>query len=366
MENLAEHILLHIFSFAVPLECLSYARVSSSWKTIAYRHSYMIILKTTRSHQNLTFELMGSDSLFTVPLWMEHHQAMRTKGHLPDPLVLLDKMKVVQVDERIIEVNKNQVILVSRIEDIDQTQINFVTSIDLSGSRINDKSIAKTLVYVNMSGLLFLKRLSVRGCSNLKHLILPTQLIALDAHSCSQLLSIQLRSSTESNNGSISLRILNLNGCRQLKVSQSPDDLFCLKNQSLLKVVELDMTSVNSISESDLACCVSQSESLKSVSFRYIANDELVFALCSSLSPRNSLQMLDMAFSSLLSDTSVDQLIQSASQLERLNLRGCPCISSLCYNRTALHLLSKRNNRVQSNLSSTKRGRKGDVLFKTS
>eukprot|EP00521_Asterionellopsis_glacialis_P008733 CAMPEP_0195285878 /NCGR_PEP_ID=MMETSP0707-20130614/3548_1 /TAXON_ID=33640 /ORGANISM="Asterionellopsis glacialis, Strain CCMP134" /LENGTH=156 /DNA_ID=CAMNT_0040345437 /DNA_START=171 /DNA_END=641 /DNA_ORIENTATION=- len=138
---------------------------------------------------------------------------------------------------------------------------------------------------------------------------------------------------------------------------------------------------------------------LMSLSLRYVATDEILEALASSKScgyacekgNKNhstnfgTLRFVDVAFSPQLTDSSVKALVQRASLLERINLRGCKSISGLCYNEIPIELAHRRcgigtghndtrppqascassswTTRIHDHTMSTTKKRKGDNIF---
>jgi hypothetical protein len=316
---------------------------------------------------------MGSKSKFTKQkdvcnvLGNQNNDLVRTKGHLPDPKVLVDELTVVYKEEKKFDCMKVEIPISSRLQCIDRGRSEFITSLDLEHSLFNKKSLGKMVVHLNLGGLAFLTRLSVSGCIHLKNLTIPPQLVGLDARSCVELLSIRIGSLSGFVNEPY-LEILNLNGCRKLVTTTSPNDLLSPLMQSLTNVVEMDITSTNSLSKASIADSLLQARCLKSISLRYVANDDMINALCASPSAKNTLKVLDAAFSSL-SDKAVESLIQSTTILERLNLRGCSKISSQCYNEVPFYLSKRLQGEVEtkpfrlSDVYTSRKRRKGDNLF---
>jgi hypothetical protein len=86
-------------------------------------------------------------------------------------------------------------------------------------------------------------------------------------------------------------------------------------------------------------------------------------ALSQSTSARESLRFIDVAFSSEVTDTALGALVQSASKLERLNLRGCKKVSVECYNKLPVLLKNRMSGTVDGQSSSDRKARKGDNNF---
>lgn len=372
MDTLPTQVLQFIFSFIPSDECLTCTRVSLLWRNVAFRHCSFLVVKT-RPCRDFQLEIMGSKSTSTDQNDIcndqinENNMLVRTKGHLPDPIVLMGEMKMVYKEEKKFDRVKVEIPITSRLECIDRGENEFITTLDLEHSLFNNKVLGKMLVHLDLGCLHFLKYLSVSRCTHLKRLTIPPQLVGLDARSCAELLSIRIRSSSEILNQP-SLKVLNLNGCRKLITTTFPDDLLSPTMQSLTNIVELDMTSTNSLSKTSIATSLSVATSLKSISLRYIANDDMIHALCVSPSAKNTLQVLDAAFSSL-TDKAVESLIQTATRLERFNLRGCSTISSQCYNEVPFYLSKRLQGEDEtlpfrlSDVYKSRKKRKGDNLF---
>ena len=128
------------------------------------------------------------------------------------------------------------------------------------------------------------------------------------------------------------------------------------------------MSAVNPDVAPALASALRVNVCLESLSLRYVATDAMLLALSESESARGSLRLLDVAFSSKVTDTAVDVLVRSAPDLERLNLRGCSNISVECYNKVPVSLLNCKNGRTGDNSAceqhdTERRARKGDLIF---
>ncbi|GFH53632.1 hypothetical protein CTEN210_10108 [Chaetoceros tenuissimus] len=262
----------------------------------------------------------------------------------------------------------------------------YVTNLDLSNSKwgyyINGSLLKgkNSLQVLDLSCLNLLERLSVKGCSKLRTLRVPSSLQALDASACTSLFEIDMRNQNHfedlkqcnSTNDSYSrLQSLNLNGCRSLTKAK------CISDGCLRYVKELDLTSVNKLSKSILEMGLKKAFHLESVSIRYIATDNLINAIASTLHTNNrsqdnqniSLKLIDLSFS-LVSDQSVKLLVNTCKFLERCNLRGCRNASAECYNQTPIFLkqrLDSGNTDLVYSLgnenSDGRKRRKGDNIF---
>ena len=232
--------------------------------------------------------------------------------------------------------------------------------VDLSNMR-RSKVLKYLLKHVDLCTVSRLERLSVRGCPNLLSILIPTNLEALDASSCSRLVTISMPlfeyycgNDEEEGIARNHLKALNLNGSRKLRY------LFTTETAPrILKYLqEFDASSVQELASSYLPSILRQSVRLESLSLRYVATNNLLDELAKSTSACGlgnmegtvrespSLQLLDVAFSRALEDSSVNHLVAAAPQLERLNLRGCTAISGSCYNRIPV-LLTERRHRQQ-------------------
>ena len=240
--------------------------------------------------------------------------------------------------------------------------------VDLSTMR-RSRILKNLLKHVDLCSVSRLERLSVKGCSNLQTLLIPTCLIALDASSCSRLESIsmplfdnndaqQMLSTSTTSQQRRCLTALNINGSRKLEKlftnETAPNILKFLK--------ELDVSSVHKLASNESGGCLLsailyESMRLESLSLRYVATNNLINQLAKSKSACGgssvggehhppSLQLVDVAFSRELQDHSVQGLITVAYRLERINLRGCANISGQCYNQTPV-LLAERQRRLQ-------------------
>lgn len=370
MDSLPTQVLQYIFSFVPTDDCLTCTGVSLLWRDFAFRHCSFVVVRT-KPCRDFRLEIIGSKSKFSKQNDVcniqrnKNNTLVRTKGHLPDPIVLEDEMTLVYREEKKVDSVKVEIPISSRLECVDNGQHEFITSLDLEHSLLNNKSLGKIIIHLNLGCLNFLKRLSVSRCRNLKTLTIPSQLEGLDARSCAELLSIRIGSSSELVNEP-SLKLLNLNGCRKLITTTFPNDLLSPRMQSLTNLVEFDITSANSLSKTSISNSLAVATCLESISLRYIANDDMIYALSASPSARNNLKVLDAAFSSL-TDEAVASLIQSTTKLERFNLRGCSKISSQCYNEVPLYLSKRLQGEDDSfrlsDVYTSRKKRKGDNLF---
>lgn len=260
----------------------------------------------------------------------------------------------------------------------------YVTNLDLSNSKwgyyINGSSMKgkNSLQVLDLSCLNLLERLSVKGCSKLRTLRVPSSLQALDASACTSLVEINMKDYLEdskqcsgTNDSYSRLQSLNLNGCRSLTKAK------CISDGCLQYVKELDLTSVNKLPESILEMGLRKACNLESVSMRYIATDNLINAISSTLHWKNQsqegqripLKLIDLSFS-LVSDQSVKRLVNTCKFLERCNLRGCRNASAECYNQTPIFLKQRLDSGNvdlvcsldNENFDGRKR-RKGDNIF---
>jgi len=234
------------------------------------------------------------------------------------------------------------------------------------------RTLRSSMEELDLSGLLHLKELSVRGCGSLQSLKLPPSLCSLDAGGCSELVRIDFPNG--SNNGS--MRSLDLSGCRKLRGREQreflprPGLLGVYTTDALRSVVHLDMSRIHHGALDDtFRNALRSTVSLEMFTLRYSANDEVLKALAESESAASgNLRMVDIAFSTKVTDESVELLARSATKLERLNMRGCKKIAVSCYNSVPVYL--ERRRRREEDGSVLEEGeafrtcsRKGDNLF---
>ena len=333
-------------------------------------------------------------------------QLKRTRGHLPNPNVLDGESKLLtfrttrtcsaSVDTpgtcmptptnkrrmEMVQTASSQITVAIRFEQItERSRMSYITSLDLESIRMHypipstsirttkcpSKShpVKKSIQVLDLSSLCQLKKLSVRGCSSLRILRIPSCLEGLDSSACSALkeitFSVENLGDYSSGQG-LCVKAMNLNGCRSLTRIQFFED-------AVRNVTELDMTSVSSMPKALIAQVLKRAEVLKNVSLRYIATDDIITALAASKAA-HCLCLVDISFSSV-TDGPVESLVNRAMQLERCNLRGNKNISGECYNQVPIHL-SRRNGSTESmeDFSVLKDGadderkrRKGDNIF---
>jgi len=279
----------------------------------------------------------------------------RTKGHLPEPKIPPYKQ------EKYVLGQEGRGTQLQMIQTKHSNQIAFLQrfavgkesflSLDLSSSHLQTgeylgpkpddcrlggtRSMKNTLQEINLCGLAYLQHVSIRGMNALKTIHLPTSIVALDASSCSRLEAIQIPMIGVDKGKKLKLVSLNLNRCRSLHNLFGPT---CHIEDAASKLQELDLSSGLQLSKEVTAKLVQSTTCLNSLSLRYIATDEILQGLASSVSARERLKLVDVAFSVQLSDKPVHGLIQKALNLQRLNLRGCKSISSECYNNTPIVL----------------------------
>ena len=231
-----------------------------------------------------------------------------------------------------------------------------------------------SLEHLDVSALHYLEQLSLRGCGNLKSLNLPPSLQTLDAGGCSKLERIDFPRGSKS-----FLTALDLGGCRSLRENKKrtynrslPGLLGPSTGAALTNIVNLDMSHVCKGDALDQVFCdaLRRTSCLEAFSLRYGATDDVLVALAESESARSGkLRLVDTAFSTNISDESVETLAKNSPSLERLNLRGCKKVSSSCYNHIPVYL-ERRRRRVAEDgkmleLDESFRScsRKGDNLF---
>ena len=230
-----------------------------------------------------------------------------------------------------------------------------------------------SLEHLDVSALHYLEQLSLRGCGNLKSLNLPPSLQTLDAGGCSKLERIDFPRGSKS-----FLTALDLGGCRSLRENKKrtynrslPGLLGPSTGAALTNIVNLDMSHVCKGDALDQVFCdaLRRTSCLEAFSLRYGATDDVLVALAESESARSGkLRLVDIAFSTNISDESVETLAKKSPSLERLNLRGCKKVSSSCYNHIPVYL-ERRRRRVEDSkmleLDESFRScsRKGDNLF---
>ena len=234
------------------------------------------------------------------------------------------------------------------------------------------RPLRNSLEHLDVSALHNLEQLSLRGCGNLKSLNLPPSLQTLDAGGCSKLERIYFPRGSKS-----CLTALDIGGCRSLRENKRrtynrlPGLLGPNTGTALTNIVNLDISHVCKGDALDQVFCdaLRRASCLEAFSLRYGATDDVLVALAESESAHcGKLRLVDIAFSTNISDESVETLARKSPSLERLNLRGCKKVSSSCYNHIPVYL-ERRRRRVEDGkmleLDESFRScsRKGDNLF---
>jgi hypothetical protein len=163
--------------------------------------------------------------------------------------------------------------------------------------------------------------------------------------------------------GSHGLEALNLNGCRSLEVQEGNELFGPVTELAFRNAKEVDFSAVSTRAALAIARALGVTTCLETVSLRYVATDHMLMALSHSTSARESLRFIDVAFSSEVTDTALGALVQSASKLERINLRGCTKVSVECYNKLPVLLLNRMSGTVDGQSSTDRKARKGDNIF---
>jgi hypothetical protein len=133
---------------------------------------------------------------------------------------------------------------------------------------------------------------------------------------------------------------------------------------------DLEMSSTNMLPKEVLADALSGACCLQTLSLRYVATDDVLRALAGSVAAKESLRLVDISFSSNVTDQSCEDLVNAAPHLERLNLRACSSISASCYNTVPVELQQRktRTDDSEQKLFSISKipafhNRKGDNIF---
>jgi hypothetical protein len=404
MESLPIDVLPLIFSYVDANTCLRCKFVNRRWRRVAGKGCVFLHVKYGTTNMNV----IGSVTLVASreaesDIETTDIARKRTRGHLPEPSVLPvgeRQDSQITIQSHIARENKHGpgVLLdgeskkhdgfAFRLELNEQTKF---TSLDLALStfqrasracsgqkRINgvphpgplrdvieetSRKLNKAVEDLSLAGLRHLQRLSVRGCSSLRSLHLPPSLVALDASGCTSLRHISVPNEVE-------LVAVNLNGCRSLE-PRGEGALFGPSTEhAMRRVQQVDMSGVNPSCSSAIADALRFTTCLEILSLRYVATDDILLALAESESARTSLRLLDVAFSTELTDVAVETLVQSAPNLERFNLRGCKKVSVECYNKTPVLLMNRYNstNNIQCvdddpETNGDRKARKGDNIF---
>ena len=273
----------------------------------------------------------------------------RIRGHLPEPVVLSDAEEYT-CEDPLEFCQLGTAACVFRMEDQSAhwqaLDLSLSSCLVMRASCVNGTPrlrllhqtplLKRVICELEMSGLRRLERVSVRGCGALRKIQLPPSLVSLDASGCTQLATISLPFGQRAE-----LEALNLSGCRSLSV-QGSRSLFGAARLDVMRCIrELDLSSTNRLPKEILAGALKATEKLESVSLRYVSTDEVVLALSKSRSAQETLKFVDTSFSSNIEDSSVEQLVNSARNLVRFNLRACS-VSALCYNAVPVQLERRR------------------------
>jgi hypothetical protein len=394
MENLPIEILLAIFRYLDASACFKSRLVSRKWRRLAARGCISLTV-SNGAFDRITFEesVIGSISLIGSLHECSSDEASksrkRTRGHLPEPAVLVRNDALLSVVSRFTRFeNRRQHDQVYGVPTklrgfAARTEFDnrspFV-ALDLKASKFHagqrsctsvisgeildtiigrPRPIVRVLEVLNISELRHLQRLSVRGCSFLRRLFLPPNLVALDASGCTNLRRLYMPRDV----GSHGLEALNLNGCRSLEVQEGNELFGPVTELAFRNAKEVDFSAVSTRAALAIARALGVTTCLETVSLRYVATDHMLMALSHSTSARESLRFIDVAFSSEVTDTALGALVQSASKLERINLRGCTKVSVECYNKLPVLLLNRTSGTVDGQSSTDRKARKGDNIF---
>ena len=236
----------------------------------------------------------------------------------------------------------------------------------------NVRSLRSSVTRIDISCLKHLRVISVSGCGYLKSLLLPKSIQSVDAKGCSELLRIGFPNGCDG-----SLQSLDLNGCRKLKRFQSGgDSLFGVNTADLLRnITHLDMSQLpkEGLLNEEFCLGLQSTNHLQMFSLRYCASDAIIRALADSQSARSGqLRLVDIAFSTKVTDESVKMLARNGPALERINMRGCKGITGECYNNIPVYLERRRRRRGSGGETGCEEeemdesfpsSRKGDNLF---
>ena len=233
---------------------------------------------------------------------------------------------------------------------------------------IKPRTLQRLLVRVDVGGLCWLQSISVRGCSNLEVMLVPPCLTALDASSASHLHTLNY-----GHNDSVKhagCKVLNLSGCRELTSAGILDH-----PQSMAHCRELDISYCQRLPAAAVSTALASATALASLSIRNVAKDVILQSLASSPAAACTLRLVDCAFSDGLTDVAVERLVQAAPHLQRVNLRGCTAVSTLCYNQTPITLATRSMEQVTGSTGASadatvtsphgasRKLRKGDNVF---
>ncbi len=383
-----------IFSFLDSLDSLYYRRVSKSWRQRLFGcASISCNVSSMSAFANVSIDgvrLKGSppedeeanhSSILDRKLLPFH----RTKGQLPEPRVLSSRNQV--FCEKPLEFCARGNSIAFRMEGHGNQLVWDTVDLSLSSclmtrlARIQPlpgapfvlcqkrtKPLLKRIILrADLSGVQHLKRLSLRGCTQLQVLHLSPGLEALDVSSCSNLTTIVFPMGQTRE-----LEALNLRGCRSLE-AQDRTRLFGAATADVMRhVKDFDLSSTKRLDTTVVADAIRMACALESLSLRYIASDPIIRALADSEASKTTLRYLDVSFSEDLKDEACESLVNSAIYLERFNLRACKCVSAALYNGVPMWLQNRSddtsarfssNSTSNTNTSSRPSRRKGDVIF---
>lgn len=414
-ESLPNDALVIIFRYLLPTESICCRGVCQKWCNLAGSGTIQIQVKrcsNKRHQQNAEYthqeDIIGSVTLSGRVMKKkgidddtseERIDPQRIRGHLPPPSsqTTQDMNETTAAafgfvcdqlcnDDRIDALNVGMVPTAmttkrpcnTAIQIEESIQVPFV-SIDLSSSSskfqygVSEnhvhaickekkiRSLRNSIIRLDVSCLRQLKVLSVAGCGNLKSLLLPPSLQSVDAKGCSELLRIGFPNGCDG-----SLLSFVLNGCRKLKRYKNNIG----SCQVLRNITHLDMSQLPKEGTLDEEFCagIRSTVALEMFSLRYCASDEILVALAESESAcSGQLRLVDIAFSTKVTDASVKALVRNAPSLERINMRGCKGISGESYNNIPIYLERRRRGETGPEealeIDASFSTRKGDNLF---
>lgn len=411
MDKLPIDVLPIVFGYLDAKTCIGCRLVCRKWQRMAGKGCAFVRVKNGTldpSRQEVVGRLTLNGSSGEEQMGSNCQQNKRTRGHLPEPRVLHSKQQTTSLtflsslarfDDRYsrvfpnavatenhvfalklergcdesrlasLDLEKSSFEVASRCLDIMDWIPNVLPRLDVLYDNIQGKprKLKRALEVLSLSGLHYLQRLSVRGCSSLETLYLPPSVVALDASGCTALRRICMPQSIHGDG----LTALNLNGCRSLEpTNESLFGSHTIK-QAMTNVVDVDMSAISPNLVPVLANALQATTRNETLSLRYVATDSIIMALSKSASARESLRLLDVAFSTELTDAAVEALVASAPNLERFNLRGCKKVSVECYNKIPVLLMNRRadgnadttESSLASSGSTERRARKGDNIF---
>eukprot|EP00937_MAST-01D_sp_MAST-1D-sp2_P000651 g651.t1 len=353
---------------------------ASLWQLMGHRVR-LVAMRSRPSVPGLAARAVGNGACFTRDRWLN-----RTSGHLPTPEVIDASME--QAAEPPMEarggawhgstggrveagglgrVYGGGTVRVLRALDLSVSTVRATTGAPGAATVIGKKPrpLRRALAFADVASLRWLCSLTVKGCTQLRTLLLPPSLTALDA-STSSLAAAAIvgdggaggaggagSGALEGEGGGegAGLLILSLGNCRELGLGAAAaagGALACrrrplLSRQSLSRCRELDLGWCHSLPGAAIADALRHARGLASASLRSVATDAVLSALGASEAARSGrLKLVDCAFSKQLTDAGVGALTQQARGLGRVNLRGCSKVSAACYNRTPILLLQAR------------------------